>query len=201
MTLNTMLVLHEWTDPVELHTWFNKHVLKVADRNPIITETATSIGNDCGQGFDAIFDVRWREDHGPIVWFDVDAERSLNLRHVPDIYPTEQDAIDEADETADLYADYPSGVIKINWDTAYGYSGPGGVGCTELHARFIIRLAKEYLEPRGITFAWQNEYSGEWHEGLTGFEDFGQNGREADEWFRTVARPAIEAQIASEVRS
>lgn len=190
MTLDTTLVLHEWTDPIKLHTWFNANVLRVADKNPIIHQTATSIGNALGQGFDAIFDIDWREDHGPIIWFDPVEE----LKGMEDYYAEYPDAMAE---TTEMYAKYPSGLIKIDWDTSYGYTGPGGIGCTELHASFIIRLAKEYLEPRGITFAWQNEYSGEWHEGLTGFEDFGQHGRDAAEWFSTVALPAITKAVAS----
>jgi len=193
MTLHTTLVLHEWTDPVALHTWFNANVLRVSDKNPVIDQSATHIGNALGQGFDAIFDVDWQEDHTPLVWHDAAAELAWNLKHIPDVFVTEEDAREDAEKTAELYAHYPLGVIKIAWDTSYAFRARHG-GAAELHAEFIIRLAKEYLEPRGITFAWQNEFSGEWNEGLTGFEDFGQNGRDAEQWFHTVALPAVLAE-------
>lgn len=196
MTLATMLVLHEWTDPIELHTWFNANVLKVADKNPTIRQTKTSIGNALGQGFDAIFEVDWREDRSAIVWFDRASEEENMRRHVPSIY-TAEEAAEELFSMESYYGAYPDGVIKIDWDTAYGYRGPGGMTCTDLHAMFIVRLAKEYLEPRGIGFTWQNEYTSEWNVGLTGFDDFGSSGAQAQSWFINTAAPAIAASIAN----
>lgn len=193
MTLSTLVVLHEWTGPIELHTWFNANVLGVADKNPIIHQTDTSIRNELGQGFDAIFEVEWEKDGAPLVWYDRAEEEERMARHVPSIY-TAQEAADEVASMAAYYEKYPEGVIKIDWDTGYAFKDEHG-GCSDLHARYIVRLAKEYLEPRGITFAWQNEYSGEWNEGLTGFEEFGRAGADAGAWFANVALPAIALDV------
>lgn len=197
MTLNTRVVLHQWTDPVELHTWFNKEILKVADKNPIIIQTETSIGNQLGQGFDAIFDVEWEADHSNIVWFDYEEALKINLNYIPRVYEDEAAAIKDAENDREYYKDWPQGVIQISWDTSYGYLGPHGDNCSELHAKFIVRLYKEYLEPRNITFHWQNEYTGEWHEGLTGIEEFLGDGTSAADWFHNLVIPAIENGLNS----
>lgn len=197
MTLDTTVLLHEWTNPLELHSWFNREVLKVADRDPIIRRDDTSIRNALGQGFDAIFEVEWGKNDGPYVWFDRAEREAAIAKHVPGIY-TAEEAATEIDEDEKFYAEYPNGFIKINWDTAYGYRGEHGEGCSALHANFIVGLATEYLEPRGIGFHWQNEYSGEWNEGLTGFEEFLGDGADAFKWFAGTALPAILASAAEE---
>ena len=191
MTLDTRVLLHSWTDPVELHTWFNKEVLRVADREPIFLTTPTSIRNQLGQGFDAIFDVDWNEDRKPYDWLpyhgiSLEAARGWNV--------TEAEARADYERDVKRYSAWPTGVIMISWDTAYGYRGENGEGCSELHAKFITRLAAEFLAPRGIGFHWQNEFTGEWNEGLSGLTEFAGDGIAARSWFRDSVLPAVLAE-------
>jgi hypothetical protein len=85
--------------------------------------------------------------------------------------------------------------VEISWDTAYGYS-ERGIGCTELHARALV-LLHSWL-PEGVTLTWQNEFSGEIFDGLTGLEGFLGDGAKANDWYRNVAAPAIAAHIAAQ---
>lgn len=54
--------------------------------------------------------------------------------------------------------------IEVRLDTAYGYRGPHGGGCSALHA-WIVRELGRWLTERGLTWYWWNEYDGTWHQG------------------------------------
>lgn len=73
------------------------------------------------------------------------------------------------------YAQHPrDAVAEIDFDTAYGFRGPNGEGCSALHAGYIRRLLAEYVEPRGLTLAWQDEFTGAIYSGADGLEQFGK---------------------------
>lgn len=51
--------------------------------------------------------------------------------------------------------------VTITFDTTYGFSGPNGADCGDVHARLVFRLA-QWLELRGARYEWQQESTGEW---------------------------------------
>jgi hypothetical protein len=84
-------------------------------------------------------------------------------------------------------------------DTAYGYQGDHGETCTVLHAKVIVDLG-HWLNEKGITWAWYNEYAGTYHEGFEGLEEFLGNGDSAQDWFRNLVLPAIHTEITGDAR-
>lgn len=86
-----------------------------------------------------------------------------------------------ADETSDIDREdidddliyRPSSYIRLAFDTSYGYSGPNGEGCSELHGRIVTHLAGIVTELGG-EYAWQDEYTGEWFTDLHHVPDFGK---------------------------
>lgn len=84
---------------------------------------------------------------------------------------------------------------EISWDTAYGYRGPDGMGCGDLHARLVAELGA-WLDARGVRWKWKNEFSGEVHEGYERLIELASGGFEATSWFRTMVVPAIAARAA-----
>lgn len=85
----------------------------------------------------------------------------------------------------------PKHFARIDFDTAYGYTGPDGEGCAELHTALMLQVGA-WLEVQGVPWQWQNEYSGEIHNAFEGFEEFAGHGYEAAAWFKSVM-PAIRA--------
>lgn len=82
--------------------------------------------------------------------------------------------------------------IEVTFDTAYGYRGPDGESCSDLHARLVTALG-QWCDARGLPWKWQNEYTGEWHDQYDGLAEFGDAHRTtgADDWFRHTVMPAI----------
>ncbi len=56
----------------------------------------------------------------------------------------------------------PECAIDVDFDTSYSYQNDNGGGCADLHAWFIRELGRG-LDARGLTWYWQNEFTGEWH--------------------------------------
>lgn len=191
MTLNTYLAVTGKNAPgstpltgAELFQLALKSVCIAAGEGQRIATAQTEIheldgvvthGTVCGQGLPAWLHVNYRAD-------------GSDLYEVDDI-----ETWDDGDEI-EQYMTCPAAFAKISWDTAYGFSGPNGMGCTELHS-LAIRYVAACVMRRGYGITWKNEYTGEWNEGLTGFEEFGFGGAEAMDWFRNVARPAIAAEM------
>jgi len=71
----------------------------------------------------------------------------------------------------------PAGLIRISYDTAYGYKMDNGAGCGDLHAWLIAQLALKYAP--NATMLWQNEFNGNWQEIIY---DYLQNEQDW-EWF------------------
>jgi hypothetical protein len=72
----------------------------------------------------------------------------------------------------------PAASLSINFDTAYGYRGPQGSECDDLHA-WLVREMGKWLDARGLRWMWNNEYTGEWFTGADGLDDFGDAARGA----------------------
>lgn len=87
----------------------------------------------------------------------------------------------------------PACWYEISFDTAYGYRGPEGIGCGDLHARLVAELGA-WLDAKSIRWKWKNEFTGEVHEGYDRLIDLASGGFEATAWFRTTVMPAIAAR-------
>ena len=85
--------------------------------------------------------------------------------------------------------------IEVTFDTAYGYRGPDGESCSQLHARLIAQLGA-WLDRKGLPWKWQNEYSGEWFDGYDGLAEFAgaHKSTGAAAWFESTVVPFIESQ-------
>lgn len=103
----------------------------------------------------------------------------------------------EHDDDCDPDCDYAGHVVpcwsEVSFDTAYSYSGPDG-GCGNLHARLVAELGA-WLDERGASWSWQNEFTGEIFERYEGLTELGGGGAEASLWFREIALPAIQRGI------
>lgn len=82
--------------------------------------------------------------------------------------------------------------IEVSFDTSYGYRGPDGEGCSDLHAR-LVRAVGQWCEQRGLPWKWQNEFTGEWFNGMDGLDQFGNafQSTGAESCFTDVVMPAI----------
>lgn len=180
MTLNTSIFLTGPVDAHELQRFVNTVLLKAPDaetKDEPDTDWQTkeptgtwSLDNLPGQGFDAWMMITYRPD-GELatedVWDDDDGYRWLAQKKC---------------------------TVEISFDTPYGGRSRDGLDCTTLHSAYIVALF-HWAQERGITLEWQNEYTGDYFEGLNGLEDFGNAGDEAMDWFRNVVTPAIERLI------
>lgn len=64
--------------------------------------------------------------------------------------------------------------IRLDFDTAYGYRGPGGESCSQLHGRIVTYLAGA-VTALGGEYIWQDEYTGEWYTDLSYVPEFGRS--------------------------
>lgn len=133
------------------------------------------VATECGQGLPAWTGCTYREE-GPL-------------------YPVDHYELDEYDDSGEAHFVAPASNVIIDWDTTYGYRGPGGMTCSTLHA-IAIAYVHAYVTELGYQMHWHNEYRGEWHPGIEGLDQFAGDGFAADEWFRGVALPAIATMAA-----
>lgn len=87
----------------------------------------------------------------------------------------------------------PKHFARIDFDTAYAYTGPHGEGCAELHTALMLQVGA-WLEAQGVPWQWQNEFTGQIHDAHEGFEEFAGHGYEATAWFKSIT-PAIAAHV------
>lgn len=192
MTLNTSIYILDEVDPMEVYNFVNKHLLKVT--NPITLHRPykdwskdkgytehpdiMDLDNEVGQGFDAWYMSKYRKSGEPL--------------YPEDHY--EDWSVGEDDEE-DLHLTNPACFMELSFDTAYGYVSKVG-GCSQLHTTYIIAL-HDWLEAKGVRIKWQNEFTGEIHDGLDGLEEFGTSGEDARKWFKSIM-PGVIASIAAE---
>ena len=103
-----------------------------------------------------------------IVVHDEDCEDPCEYGHLRDAFP--------------YYA-------SINLDTSYGYSGKGE-SCGTLHAKIVGSIGS-WLDSEGIRWCWENEFTGEIHQGHDGLDGLGKGAAEASAWFLGSVLPAI----------
>lgn len=196
MTLSTNIFILDPVDPVKVFDFVNTYLLKATNprfEHEHITNyvkgddgewtqvpdpEVMSLSNDLGQGFDAWFMSRYRAEGKPL--------------YAEDHY---EDWACEG-EDPDMHLVYPACFMRLDFDTAYGYSVPGIGGCSDLHARYITAL-HDWLEPQGIRIKWENEFTGEVFEGLDGLEEFASEGAKARDWFKGIL-PGIILSAAME---
>jgi hypothetical protein len=82
--------------------------------------------------------------------------------------------------------------VRIDFDTAYGYCGPGGLNCGGLHAG-LVRALGRWLDDRGVRWKWRNEYTGEWFTGTQGLDTLAEGTEDALAWFDNTVRPYFES--------
>lgn len=145
-------------------------------REPSPYGDAMHVGTVLGQGLPGIVDCDYRIG-GPL--------------HAEDYYGDD----DDYEPGEKRWLDTPACWLSIGWDTAYGYTGPNGMGCSDLHS-VAITLVHKALAERGIQMHWYNEYDGAWHPGIENLGTLSAAGLEADLWFRNTAMPAITAHLA-----
>lgn len=80
---------------------------------------------------------------------------------------------DEDEESGE--GDLPKGwsAIEVSFDTAYGYRGEDGESCSELHARLVRQLG-EWLDRKGLSWKWHDEFYGDWHDGYDMLDQLGK---------------------------
>lgn len=88
----------------------------------------------------------------------------------------------------------PPSWYKVSFDTGYGYQGPSGMGCGDLHTLFVAKLGF-WLDDRKVPWKWLNEFTGVVHDDYESLADLSGGGRQASAWYANVAAPAIEAHI------
>jgi hypothetical protein len=186
MTLSTNVLLSEYHEPRPLLDWINENLLQIDPSD--IEESETNIRNRIMQGFSAIVDI----DHKKGETFAGSKYGDIN-DYKREYYESDEEFQAALDEFKEVEEGYQASRMHIDFDTAYGYQGPNGEGCSELHASFIFKL-REYL-PESTTIRWQNEFTGDWYVDLDGLETLVSGGLEAQNWFHNIAKPAIEASL------
>jgi hypothetical protein len=183
MTLSTdIYILDPIPDPEDLWRWVNINLLKKDAQEVRTTRREGQIHNAPMQGLDAWFMLDWSEAPQR---YDDDVDDSWD----------EEDAEWYRGKQEKIGSPYYG---RINFDTSYGFNRDG-MGCTELHALYIVRLYREYFEPRGINIAWQDEYRGDVWRNLSeeGMVKFLGAGDSAMEWFTDLVKPSLE-KVAKE---
>ena len=94
------------------------------------------------------------------------------------------------DEGDPRYSGWAS--MVISFDTAYGHRGPDGEGCAELHRKYI-EVLHDHVTRKGLQIKWQNEFTGEWFDGLAGLDELAKGGADAHDWFSRAVLPALNA--------
>lgn len=150
MTLNTYVYI---SDEIDRHEVFKKcNELIGADDSVKWKEEPINLGknelwlrNLPGQGLPAWLSIYSREEGE---WHTT--------------YQDAQNCEDYCDNDCDGEDHGPPCFIKVSFDTAYGYNGPRGQGCGWLHAQLLAQLGVSLTE-KGISWKWQNEFTGEIH--------------------------------------
>lgn len=86
--------------------------------------------------------------------------------------------------------------VTVSFDTGYGYHGPNGEGCGDLHAELVAKLG-QFLDYKGVPWLWENEFTGEFNRGYDKLSDLGRGGENAQEWFKGIVLPTILKELPS----
>lgn len=93
----------------------------------------------------------------------------------------------------------PAHWCEVSFDTAYSYKDDQGRGCGVLHASLVAQLG-QWLDERGVRWAWNNEFTGETHIGdrYERLFDLMGKGDDARKWFEEIVTPVIEASFGAQ---
>ncbi|MFF4600595.1 hypothetical protein [Amycolatopsis sp. NPDC001319] len=179
MTLNTSIAIGK-PYPVRQVFDFCRELLNTPEGTPFSEEHSSwrkgvkQIFNPCGIGLPAWLWIYYGAD-GPMV-------------ETPDD-PSDEDEVEYIARTPTKNG---WAAMEVTFDTAYGYRGPDGESCSQLHARLVAQLGK-WLDAKGLPWKWQNEYTGEWFDGYDGLAELvgAHESTGADEWFRGTVLPLI----------
>lgn len=191
MTLNTEIYLHGQVDIPEFFEFCQRALLAFDGQSrrldQIIWHDKDSYWNDgsrcrankIGQNLPAILEVTYRSD-GPLLTVEGAAEHN--------------DYCNE-DGDCDRSSHKPPHWARISLDTAYGYRDPHrNWNCGDLHAA-LIRIFGGYLDTRDVPFSWENEYTGEVHDGYNNLDGLGAGGANASAWFSNTVLPLIKMEM------
>lgn len=142
-----------------------------------------NIGNELGQGLPGILDLDYKPG-SMLVTSEESAAHDEDCNYPGNKY------YDDAAEECDGAWHNPVAWAELSLDTAYGYKGPNGISCSQLHALLLF-----YLDELGYKFLWKNEYTGEISNQLEGIDNFIGSGESAMDWFNTVVKPFIQSEI------
>lgn len=182
MTLDTRLYV---LDPCDADELFHVAQTFIVPANRLdtckISESETEVRNKLGQGFCA--------------WLIVYRNRN-GTPHRETVQPCCTENVCE-NGVCDPEA-YPACYAELSLDTAYGYKGNPGdpiraSSCGELHAKILFELG-QWLDDRGVSWAWANEFTGERWSGDDRYAhlgDLSSGSVQASEWFENVVKPVI----------
>lgn len=140
MSLHTRILLTRPHAVAEVHRWINAELLNAPGAQPEPLDGSPGHGelilaNQRGQRLDALAWITYRPD-GPI--------------------PAQRLVGEDADGH-EVFEDIATGSMLVHFDTSYGWRD-GAAGCTELHAWYVLQLARRF----GPVW-WLNEYVGLWN--------------------------------------
>lgn len=185
MTLDTRIYVH---DPVDYReVWLKCNQLIGADERTKFTDEPDPvwekgerkggdkngewwIWNKPGQGLCALLDIRYRKN-GPVLG---------DGQHHRYCEPDEETAHKKC---------FPHW-LEVSFDTAYSFRSDTGEGCGDLHARLVAELGK-WLDGKGLHWSWENEFTGQIHQGYEGLTELSSGGASAASWFRDIVAPAL----------
>ena len=87
-------------------------------------------------------------------------------------HPSETDDPELEDLENDVHYN-PHAYIELSFETAYGYRGPDGEECSDLHRTILLSLSS-YVTSHGGEFIWNDEFTGEWHTGIEPISTLGE---------------------------
>lgn len=148
MTLSTKIVLVEPTDPKAVFDFALGLLGRAVDFEPRWSHTPAGgkgfsnahYSSECGQGLPAWLWVHYADD-APLTYWDASD-------------------LEEDGREAPWWNEH---CVSIDFDTAYGYRGPNGQGCSDLHA-WLVQEVGRWLLDRGVEkWVWEQEFTGEWY--------------------------------------
>ena len=125
-------------------------------------------GHGIGQGFCSMYDVDYHADGGVIqdgtITHESWCDDPCDDEHARDAFPA---------------------YVRIEFDTTYGYRDSRGWGCGDLHAALVGAIGR-WCDERGLRWCWENEFTGEIHQGADGLDELGRGGADAQAWMLSV---------------
>lgn len=116
------------------------------DGSPGSTAATDEYRTILGQGLGALTVLQYAID-GPLTWWN-------------------EDRLEWARETDPEFVPpwFDQHLLRLDFDTAYGYQNRHGGGCSDLHAWLICEIT-DWLAARGVTkVVYRNEFTGEFHD-------------------------------------